>query len=113
MVGAILEAAWRPHRHLELGLRVARTAVLPALRDDAIAHATDCLPDDPSGMPDWNAQYAEVGQVSAQQEVGLGVSVPVFGRSLVWQNDVTWLRTERLDGARDDLRVRSQLQLAL
>ena len=35
-----------------------------------------------------------------------------MGRSLAWQTDAAWLRDETADGARDQLRVRSQLQLA-
>jgi len=89
-VGALAELGWRAHRHLELTARYARVHVLSAVMDENRNH-------DPA---------------HASHELTFAVGVPILGRSLLWETDVAWLRAERSAAARDDLRVRSQLQLA-
>jgi len=89
-VGVLGEVAWRADRHLELTARYARVHVLPVVMHDA----------------------ANLDAPHASHEATVAVGVPILGRSLIWETDVAWLRAERSTGRRDDLRVRSQLQLA-
>lgn len=89
-VGALGELAWRAHRHLEFTARYARIHVLTAVMADNRNH-------DPA---------------HASHEFTFAVGVPIVGRSLIWETDVAWVRADRSAGARDDLRVRSQIQLA-
>lgn len=111
-VGVLTELGWHAHRHVQLALRYSRVDLLDPLVDDARAYAQSIEPLDPDAHQAWADQYGDVGQLRARHELSLGVNVLILGRSLAWQNDVAWMRTERDDGARDDLRVRSQLQLA-
>lgn len=110
--GGFVELGWSAHRHLQLALRYARVHLLSDLRADARAYAASIEPADPAAHDAWQAQYGGVGHVRARHELALGVTVPILGRSLAWQSDAGWLRTERDDGARDDVQVRTQLQLA-
>lgn len=89
-VGLLGELGWHADRHLELSLRYARVHVLPAVVDEA----------------------RNLDPPHASHELAFAVGVPIVGRSLIWETDVAWLRGERTTDARDDLRVRSQLQLA-
>jgi hypothetical protein len=111
-VGLLAELGWLAHRHVELVLRYGRVHLLPALLADARAHAAAMRPDDPASIEDWSSQYGHVGDAYSQQELSLAVQVLVIGRSLAWQTDVAWLRSERAIGARDDLRLRTQIQLS-
>ncbi len=111
-VGGFAELTWQPDRHLQLALRYARVQLADDLRGDARAYAASIEPADPIERAAWEAQYGSVGHVHARQELGLGVTVPVIGRGLAWQSDVSWLRAERTDGERDDVEVRTQVQLA-
>lgn len=110
--GGFAELGWSAHRHLQLALRYARVHLLSDLRADARAYAASIEPADPAAHDAWQAQYGGAGHVRARHELALGVTVPILGRSLAWQSDAGWLRTERDDGARDDVQVRTQLQLA-
>lgn len=110
VMGLLGELAWRAHRHVELVLRHARVHALPALLADARAHAETMHA--ALDQADWESRYGGVGRRHAWHELALAVNVLIFGRSLAWQNDVTWLRVESSGGAQDDLRIRTQLQLA-
>lgn len=111
-VGVLTELGWHAHRHLELALRYSRVDWLDPLVEDARAYARSLEPPDPTTRLSWSDQYGDVGKRRAQHELALGVNVLVIGRSLAWQTDVAWMRTELDDGSRNDLRIRTQLQLA-
>ena len=111
-VGVLGELGWHAHRHVELSLRFARVDLFDALRADASDWAAALEPSDLGAREAWEAQYGDVGSLRATQELTFGVNVLIIGRSLSWMNDVAWMRTERSDGARDALRLRSQLTLA-
>ena len=95
VVGVHSEVAWRADRHLEMVLRYGRVHVLPALVRDATEQ-----------------MHPETAPPHAHHELSLAANVLIVGRSLAWQTDASWLRAERPGDARDDLRVRTQLQLA-
>jgi hypothetical protein len=101
--GVLAELGWHAHRHLELAVRYARVDFSDALRSAARAFEAQQNPMEPD---------PSVGTVEARQELSFAVHVLIIGRSLAWQSDVTWLRQTLDGGARDDLRIRSQLQLA-
>lgn len=111
-VGGFTEIGWQPDPHLQIAIRYARVHLLADLRADARAYAASIEPADPALHDAWAAQYGGVGHVRARHELALGVTVPIIGRSLAWQSDIGWLRTERDDGERDDVQFRTQLQLA-
>lgn len=110
VAGLLGVLAWRAHQHIELVVRYARVHALPALLADARAHA-DAMHAEME-QSEWESRYGGVGRTHAWQELALAVNVLVFGRSLAWQSDVAWLRSESSGGAQDDLRIRTQLQLA-
>jgi hypothetical protein len=111
-LGGLAQIGWQPDPHFQVGVSYARVDLFDALREDARAFAESLRPTDPEGMAEWSESYGDVGQLSARHELALVVHFPIIGRSLDISTDVSWLRTERDDGDRDDIRVRTQLQLA-
>ncbi|HJL19742.1 MAG TPA: hypothetical protein RMH99_29030 [Sandaracinaceae bacterium LLY-WYZ-13_1] len=111
-IGFITELGWQVHRHVQIGVRYARVSLFDDLVDDAAAYAGSLEPTDPELHEDWASQYGDVGHLRARHELSLAVHVPIIGRSLSLASDVSWMRSERDDGDRDDVRVRVQLQLA-
>ncbi|MBX3247240.1 MAG: hypothetical protein KF901_08670 [Myxococcales bacterium] len=105
--GSMVELGVWAHRRLLLAARHAVVVRTQALRRDARETAAERVLADPS-LAD---QYANVGGVRVEHESMLGVTVPLYGASLRFQSDVSWLRT-RGDVDTDALRVRGQLLLA-
>jgi hypothetical protein len=113
-VGGLAQASWLARRRLELALRYAVVGIREGLRVDARARA-DRLVAAAAGeaRKGLEAQYRNVGKVWLEQELTLGVAAQLWGRALRWQNDVSWLVHSRDAATLADVRLRSQLQLAL
>lgn len=114
MLGGLLaEVQVRAHERVTVALRYARTDRSEALRDDARARATRLAAE--AGDAQRAAvvrRYAEAGAVLREHELTGGLVVRLVDTTLTWQSDFGWLRTERVDGARDELRGRTQLQVS-
>lgn len=110
-VGENVEVGWRFSPRWEVAGRYSRVDALDAARSDAVARAAAIVaaapPDDAAAVA---ARYEKAGTPRWTQEVGAALNVYLVGDGLKWQTDVTWVRT---DGPpRDEVRLRTQLQLA-
>ncbi|MCB9603523.1 MAG: hypothetical protein H6720_24655 [Sandaracinus sp.] len=111
--GVLVDASYRLHPRLELAARWSTVLFSDALRHDARATADARIA--AAGAEDQarlTQRYADVGQIEALHETTAGFAVYVFGHSLKWQTDASWLRTRRVDGTNDGFRLRLQAQLA-
>ncbi len=111
--GLLVEVRVRAHERVSLAVRYARVDRSEALVGDArdraarlVAAATDAQ------RAAVQRQYAEAGAIAREHELTAGVVVRVVGATVVWQSDLGWLRADRAQGSRDELRGRTQLQLA-
>jgi hypothetical protein len=117
MLGLTSELTYRFRPALELSARYSRTDTSSSLRRDARQHAASLIAaaaaDDLARLQE---QYSGAGKMRSQQEYALGFNVYIVGRSLAWQSDVAWLRTDwnRASPVQtaDQIRARSQVQLA-
>ncbi|MCB9616754.1 MAG: hypothetical protein H6722_30330 [Sandaracinus sp.] len=111
--GVLVDASYRLHPRFELAARWSTVLFADTLRDDARATADARIA--AAGTEDQarlTQRYADVGQIEALHETTAGFAVYVFGHSLKWQTDASWLRTRRVDGTDDGFRLRLQAQLA-
>jgi len=96
-----------------IALRYARVQYGDALRDDARARADHLLHGAPAEQQSTlQRRYSDAGRVAAEEELTLGASVRLLGRSLSTQADFGWLHADRDGGDRDELRGRAQLTLS-
>lgn len=109
--GVLVESSVSIARRVAVALRFARVDRDEALLVDARARA-DALVAAASGeqQASLRTQLRDAGALRSEQELTLGVTVSILGPTLVAQTDVSWLETQRTDGAREALRYRVQLQ---
>ena len=89
---------------LELACRVCKTGEL------SIRYAD--VQGDRDYIDDYQHYYlADAPIFDYDKELTLGLNVDLFEKTLVWQNDVSWLRKSDALDTRDNYRARSQLQL--
>jgi len=111
--GALAEARVTVAARVTLGLRYAVVARDESLRADARARADALIAAAPTeSRAAITRRYAEAGAVAAEHELGAAVAVRLPGVPVSANADATWLRTARGDGARDEVRLRAQVQLA-
>ena len=112
-LGLTADAGWRLCPVWELVARYSRVNATRWLREAARRYATERIAEaDPADQASIAAAYASAGSVGAHQEVRIGLSGTLVGSSLKWQTDAGWLRRKSTERPREDLVVRSQLQLA-
>jgi hypothetical protein len=110
--GLLAEVQLRAHERVSLAVRYARVDRSDALLGDARDRAARLIGAAPDAQrAAAQRQYADAGAIVREHELTAGVVVRLVGTTVVWQSDVGWLRADRARGARDELRVRTQLQL--
>ncbi len=114
MVGGLLQTSYLLTPHVELALRYAIVHNLKEARHDARRRADRLIAsaEDPSEVDALTESYQKVGTITKEHETSFGVNVYIIGESLKWQNDISCLIHDRIEDHRQDIRFRSQLQLA-
>jgi len=113
MLGVVAQASYFFVERLEVALRYTHISVLEGLRDDARAHADGQI----AAAADLDEQaalmerYADVGQVTAEHELTLGLNIFLLGDGLKLQVDGGLLAHDRLDETRYDMIFRVQSQI--
>lgn len=112
--GATASTSYLIGRVVEIAARYSYVGTTEDQRDDATERADALVAAAPADEQEAvAAQYSNVGTVSTEREWNAGVNVYFIGRKLKLQNDVSWLtHIDYEDEIKEDLRVRSQLQLA-
>lgn len=111
--GALAEVQLRAHERVSVAVRYARVDRSEPLVGDARARAARLVAAAPVAQRvDVRRRYADAGEVVSEHELTAGIVVRLVGATVVWQSDLAWLRVDRREGARDELRGRTQLQLA-
>jgi hypothetical protein len=113
------------HEKVEIAALFAAAWTTATFRNEAaeraqklISDASSAANDPTSGVSAADAkavedQYKKAGTQEGNLEATLALNVFLLGDFLVWQTDTSWLRTDLVDGtARDDWRVRTQMQLS-
>jgi hypothetical protein len=112
-VGGTAEAAWRFCPAWEAAARYSRVQMTRALRTAGRGYADQLVADaDPDDRDALRATTAAAGAVRATDEVNMGLNYYIVGDSIKWQNDVTLARRRSSTMPKEDIRFRSQLQLA-
>ncbi len=117
-VGAVTGLLAEVHAELSprvtLGLRYAQVDVSEALRDDARARAQRLSQQGPNDTREaLTRRYALAGTLSTEHEIGIALRVDVLPPFVRWQTDLGWIQRHGDPSPHDEIRGRTQLQLAL
>jgi hypothetical protein len=113
-LSGLVQTSYLIVKRVELSVRYAIVHITKAITSDARNRADKLIAGetDPIAVEKLTEKYLNVGRHIREHELSFGVNLYIIGRSLKWQNDVSWLRHEYKTATRDDVRFRSQLQLA-
>jgi hypothetical protein len=113
LLGGLVQASYLWRQRLEFSLRHALVDEDRVLLESARNRASELIRAevDPQARKLLEAQYKNAGKIERELETTAGLTVYLWGRSLKWQNDFSWLRHDRIDENRDDFRFRSQMGL--
>ncbi len=114
VIGGLAQASYLFIKRVELAVRYSAVHNMDDfLRDSRLrADSLIAAADDPKEADDLTKQYKKVGSVKNEHEATFGINVYIVGESLKWQNDISYLLHD-IDGPnKEDIRFRSQLQLA-
>jgi hypothetical protein len=114
VLSTLLQAGYLFRGRFEFAARYSLIYVLPSLRHDARRYADDLIDgaETEEDAQELTAHYESVGQVIAEHDVGLGVSIYLVGAALILRVDGSMLIHERLDDDFVEGRVRLMLQMA-
>jgi hypothetical protein len=113
--GALAQVSYIFMGRLELAARYGMVVVMEELRDEARARANSLVAaeTDSDKSTALAKQYKNAGLTEAEHEVTLGVNVYIIGRSLKWQNDLSYKAVPRVGAdTKHDIQFRTQLGLA-
>lgn len=114
VVGAQAQVSYQLFRVVEFSARYAFITLSDGLRHGALIRSQALIaaaPDDETRQA-LTKQYQGVGDLRQDHEIAAGINLYLIGRSLKWQNDVTWrVRTLEME-SRVDITFRTQMQLA-
>jgi len=112
--GGLAQASYLIAKRYELAARYSFVSTNSETREDAFNRGQNII-NDPENAEDVEAlkkQYDKLGQTKYEQELCGGFNVYIIGSSLKWNTDVSYLPRTTLKDRRDDVRVRSQIQVA-
>ncbi|NOZ01268.1 MAG: hypothetical protein GXP54_05190 [Deltaproteobacteria bacterium] len=114
LLGAQAQASYLIAGRYELAMRYAFLQVLDALRSDARDRADAIIAGvaDPDEKSDLERRYSKAGDLKRRHELSVGINVYIIGNQLKWQSDFAWLPRTTASGTFNDIRFRTQVQLA-
>ena len=113
--GALAQVSYILWGRLELAARYGMVVVMEGLRDEARDRADQLVAaeTDADKAAALAKQYKNAGLTEAEHEATFGINVYIIGRSLKWQNDVSYKAVPRVgQDTLHDIQLRTQLGLA-
>lgn len=114
MLGGLLQASYLIRKRYEVAARYGVIHFDQGLLSDARRRAADLInaETDPDTRAALEEQYKGAGLVKREHEATIGFNWYIIGSNFKIQTDLSWLGHERASGLLNDIRWRTQLQLA-
>jgi hypothetical protein len=112
--GGVAQASYRFCESYEVSLRYTVVRLLRSVREDIRRHANRLVSEAPPGDAGeaWLSRTGALGTLSAEHEANVGFNIYLLDDLLKWQIDGGLLVHDRYDGDLQDIRARTQFQLA-
>jgi len=112
LVGGLVQTSYLLTEHFELALKFSTVRILRRLRRDARDAANEVLAAVGAHADNLEIQYADVGDLRAENELDITFNVYALAGVLKLQVEGAWFLHERLADNRYDYALRVQAQLA-